>query len=344
WHQNLLDLTLQRFIPTPDLNTTYMSHNPLNYNISVLHFSIERANNKRIMPQLTIPTDDAGRPCLDVQLSIGKEHEKTLQARKMEVPTPRTVRGLMDSGASCTCVDISVVRALGLSSSKEVHFLTPLSNDPITGLQYEVGVHIAAGPTQRPWIDTSNLPVIAFPFSPDQPFHVLVGHDLLSRFDKIHYDKDIESYVFTSKGTKASIPTTHRDTEALPFIGRLFRRSLGDWLPTALKDLKECVGSAHDDGWDPPTDCAMDHARAFLEFLARHIASEPNIYSMGDADIAIDFCTTYGRNNALFVVDDDGSGAVFLSVEGEDDYYQRVEDATEFQKDAVNLLYKAGII
>ena len=80
------------------------------------------------MPQLTTLLDDAGRACLDVQLSVSDEHEKTLWAKGMNMPAPRTARDLVDTGTTCTCVDISVIRALGIPLSREVHFSTPFKN------------------------------------------------------------------------------------------------------------------------------------------------------------------------------------------------------------------------
>ncbi len=65
---------------------------------------------------------------------------------------------------------------------------------------------------------------------------------------------------------------------------------------------------------------------------------------MGEADIAIDFCATDDRGNVLFVVDDDGSGAVFFSGKTDEDFHRWVNDATDLQNDATDLLNRAGII
>ena len=111
----------------------------------------------------------------------------------------------------------------------------------------------------------------------------------------------------------------------------------------ALENLNGCVGSAQNDGLVPPTKPAIEKSRTFLELLAKRICFEPDIYPMGEAGVAIDFCAADGGSNVLFVVDDDGSAAVFLCVDGDGDSYGRVDDATDFQNDAVDLLSGAGI-
>jgi len=132
------------------------------------------------------------------------------------------------------------------------------------------------------------------------------------------------------------------DLDTSPYEAR-FKRLDNSWLPIALENLNGCVSSAQNDGLVPPTKLAIDKSRTFLEFLAKRIGSEPDVYPMGEADVAIDFCAADGRSNVLFVVDDDGSAAVFLCVDGDGDSYSRVDDATDFQDDAVDRLSGAGI-
>ncbi|MCY4008011.1 MAG: MGMT family protein [Rhodobacteraceae bacterium] len=309
----------------------------------------DRVSRKRKRPEvpprnidslhLTLPIDDDGRIVLDVLLSVSAARRKILREKGMNVPAPRTVRGLVDTGASCTCVDSSVVRELEIPSSGEIPFLTPLTDNPVPGLQYDVGLQIYTTKPQHPFV-RKNLPVIAFPFFPDEQIHVLIGLDLLAECN-LQLKKMLCTLTFKATGTQRRAP--QHGIRTLHSVSRIFCRRFGLWLPAALEDLNGCASSAHHDGWVPPTDLALDKSRTLLEFLAKRIGSEPDVYPMGEADIAIDFCTTDGRSNVLFVVDDDGSGAVFLSREGGEDFYRRVDDAADFQNDAVDLLSGAGI-
>ena len=83
-----------------------------------------------------------------------------LLAANLPVPNPVQIRGLLDTGASGTAIDPSVLTALGLTPTG-----TTLVNTPTTGAtpqvaeQYDVGF-VIPGPNGPP-LFSQTLPVIA---------------------------------------------------------------------------------------------------------------------------------------------------------------------------------------
>ena len=98
------------------------------------------------------------------------------------VPNPVQIRGLVDTGASGTCVDPSVLTTLGLSPTGSVTVNTPSTGtQPHVADQYDVSLMIpGAHPTHAPLV-VQNLPVMCAELLVPQGFHVLIGRDILSR-------------------------------------------------------------------------------------------------------------------------------------------------------------------
>lgn len=99
---------------------------------------------------------------------------------KAGVPIPQamSIRALIDTGASGTCLDPSVLVALGLTPTG-----TTLVNTPSTGaqphqaFQFDIGLIIPA-PNGAPLVRAS-LAVVASELFQQQGFHALIGRDVL---------------------------------------------------------------------------------------------------------------------------------------------------------------------
>lgn len=97
-----------------------------------------------------------------------------------QVPNIIPIRGLLDTGASNTAVDPSVLTALGLTPTG-----TCLVNTPTTGATpqttdlYDVSFVIPA-PQGIP-LFSQTLPVMASSLLETQGFHALIGRDILSQ-------------------------------------------------------------------------------------------------------------------------------------------------------------------
>ncbi len=90
-------------------------------------------------------------------------------------------KGLVDTGATCTCVDPSVMQELQIPPSGKTTILTPLTSDgPVSATQYDMALRIYASPSQHPLI-VRNLAVIESALFDQQGFHALIGRDVLPK-------------------------------------------------------------------------------------------------------------------------------------------------------------------
>ena len=94
---------------------------------------------------------------------------------------PVQIRGLIDTGASGTCVDPSVLTTLGLSPTGSVTVNTPSTgNQPHVADQYDVSLLIPGALATHAPLAVPNLPVMCAELLTAQGFHALIGRDILS--------------------------------------------------------------------------------------------------------------------------------------------------------------------
>ena len=132
------------------------------------------------MPHFTLPLDDKG-PILNVLLTVSEAREAALVKLGQGVPEGVVAKGLVDTGASCTCVDPSVIQSLEISPSGEARMFTPSTVDgAVPTYQYDLGLYIYAQTVENPY-KVRNLPVVEAPLLQQQGFHALIGRDVLSK-------------------------------------------------------------------------------------------------------------------------------------------------------------------
>lgn len=137
------------------------------------------------MPHFTLQVENKG-PMLNAMISVSEARFNALSAADMPIPNGVPAQGLVDTGASCTCIDHSIVDRLGLEPSGEATLVTPSTTDEaMTTEQYDIGLAIFAGTDEPPHL-ARNLPVIATSLLEHQGFHALIGRDVLSRCVLIH--------------------------------------------------------------------------------------------------------------------------------------------------------------
>ena len=66
------------------------------------------------MPHIKQPLT-ADRPLLDIEIGLSAYRTSLYQTNGLEVPSPVHVIGLIDTGASNSCIDTSVVNKLGIT-------------------------------------------------------------------------------------------------------------------------------------------------------------------------------------------------------------------------------------
>src|SRR6266702_2828657 len=97
------------------------------------------------MPHFTLQLSTQG-PLLDAVVRISHDRHLALTAAGLVVPNPVPIRALVDTGASATCVDPSVLTALSLSPTGNTSMITPSTGaTPISVDQYDVSLSVPPG-------------------------------------------------------------------------------------------------------------------------------------------------------------------------------------------------------
>ena len=132
------------------------------------------------MPHFTIPVDPKEGPVLKILIAVSEARSDALVKAQELLPNPVLVVGLVDTGASCTCVDTDIISQLDIPVSGNTKVYTPSTgNQPMDADQFDIGLAIFASEKEQPHL-VRNLPVVGCDFK-DQGYKVLIGRDVLSR-------------------------------------------------------------------------------------------------------------------------------------------------------------------
>jgi hypothetical protein len=124
-------------------------------------------------------TPDSG-PLVNALINVSQARKNALILAGLAVPEWIRIQALIDTGASCTCVDPTVLQQLDLSPTG-----SSLVNSPTTGLQpgvadqYDVSILIPGSSTASPPLIHHTIPVIQATLLATQGFHALIGRDIL---------------------------------------------------------------------------------------------------------------------------------------------------------------------
>ena len=84
-----------------------------------------------------------------------------------------------------------------------------------------------------------------------------------------------------------------------------------EWLTDALSELVACPDRAIDEGLGEPSNLGLLKADALLRQIAGHVEDRPDIYPMDEGSIAIDLRNPDAKSGVLFLIEENGSGALF---------------------------------
>lgn len=131
------------------------------------------------MPYFTRQVTPNGLLVVIAFVGVSQGRRTALESSNSPVPNAVQVDGLIDTGATCTCVDPSVLDQLGLSPTGSTTVNTPSTGDtPAVADQYDVSVIIPTGPGHAP-LTRQTVPVVKSLLLPRQGFHALIGLDIL---------------------------------------------------------------------------------------------------------------------------------------------------------------------
>lgn len=137
------------------------------------------------MPTLTIKIGPEG-PIANLLVGVSAPRMKALQDAGLQVPTHEVIRGLIDTGAGCTCIDSRVIKKLGIEATGNVPIHTPSTGSTAhTANQYDIAISILMDDQHVQPVSVI-IPVLECDFS-QQNIDALIGRDLLS-FGSLFYN------------------------------------------------------------------------------------------------------------------------------------------------------------
>jgi hypothetical protein len=112
--------------------------------------------------------------------AVSAARRAALLAASQTVPTNIPIRALIDTGASCTCLDPQVIQSLGVPATGSVLVNTPSTGStPHATDQYDVALLIPPGAQGQQGLIFPTIPVIASDLFAAQGIHALIGRDIL---------------------------------------------------------------------------------------------------------------------------------------------------------------------
>lgn len=111
-------------------------------------------------------------------MNVSYPRQSALKGAKQKVPPPVPIRALVDTGASGTALDPTIVQQLALVPTGQVQLLTPSTNGIAHSCnQYDVMLSIPHPSLVRHW---TTLPVMECNLlTQGGGFHMLLGRDVL---------------------------------------------------------------------------------------------------------------------------------------------------------------------
>jgi hypothetical protein len=138
------------------------------------------------MPHFTLQLSPQGA-VVNAGIMVSSARQKMLQDSGQPIPPPQMLRALIDTGASISGVDPSVLAALGLTPTGEADIHTPSTGGtPVHTATYDVCIGILAAREGDLHFISETIQVAATPLEA-QGFQALIGTDVLRKCI-LHYN------------------------------------------------------------------------------------------------------------------------------------------------------------
>jgi hypothetical protein len=141
------------------------------------------------MPHITIDLSANG-PCIDIEVGVSIPREDALKKSKATIPSRVKVRGLIDTGASCTAIDPGIITQLGVPATGSTSIQTPSTGTTSHPCQqFDVSIFLIH---PNFIFQLPALPVVACPLK-HQGIQALIGRDILSNC-LFFYNGDVKRF------------------------------------------------------------------------------------------------------------------------------------------------------
>lgn len=133
------------------------------------------------MPHFVLQMTQNG-PMLNAIIGVSTARHQALTAASQPVPDVVPVQALIDTGASSTCIDPSVLKKLNLSPTGKASVITPSTGKKAVDVdQYDIALLIPGAKASQAPLVIQTLPAIACELFDSQGFYTLIGRDVLSQ-------------------------------------------------------------------------------------------------------------------------------------------------------------------
>ena len=133
------------------------------------------------MPHFTLSISNQG-PTLIALIGVSSARSAALTAAGQQIPGNVQITALVDTGASNTCIDPSVLQRLVLTPTGRTSVNTPSTgNTAVEVDQYDVSLIIPPATVHQIPLFVHTLPVICSELVASQGFHALIGRDILAQ-------------------------------------------------------------------------------------------------------------------------------------------------------------------
>lgn len=131
------------------------------------------------MPSITVGNTQSG-PTLNVLIGPSNQLRQVLIDAGAPVPEPVNGIFLVDTGASNTVIDSSLIQSLGLNPTGTVMCHTPsTAGTAVPMYQYDLMIYVPGAVNGQGWLIDS-IAVMASSFA-GQTIHGLIGRDIIDR-------------------------------------------------------------------------------------------------------------------------------------------------------------------
>lgn len=133
------------------------------------------------MPHFSLQISQKG-PLLLAYIGVSVPRREALKASGQAVPDLVQIQALIDTGASATCLDPSVLKNLNLTPTGSTTIETPSTEGkPVTVDQYDVSFLVPPADISQIPLVIDTIPVVCVRLFDPFGYHALIGRDILGK-------------------------------------------------------------------------------------------------------------------------------------------------------------------